>query len=152
MARERYDPLTRRRQAIGMEQWPYGVQDPPQQEEMLDWAERHNLRFSYTNRICVHWLLAGRASDIARRYTKTGSEISDSIHYSRCHYNYGFDHVTCWTRDGRPAVLVSQPYRISSDAMKKLKALEHDGLIVRVHKDGWYGSGTFCVEIWATEP
>jgi hypothetical protein len=152
MVHERYDPLAQRRQAVGMEQWPYGVQDPSQREKMLDWAERHHLRFSYTNRVCVHWLLAGSADDIARRYTKTGSEISDSTHYSRCHYNYEFDHVTCWTRDGKPAVLVSQPYRISADVMKKLKALERDGLSVQVHKEGWYGFETFCVEIWATSP
>lgn len=152
MARERYDPLIERRRAVGMEDWPYGVSDRPQQEKMLDWVESHNLRFSDTNRVCVHWLLAGRASDIARRYTKTGSEISDSLHYSHCYENYRFDHITCWTRDRKPAVLVSQPYNISNNNMQRLKALEHDGLMVRVHDDGWYGHGTKCVEIWATNP
>jgi hypothetical protein len=152
MTDELYDPLIKRRQAVGMEQWPYGIREGPQQEKMLEWAERNHLRFSDTNRICVHWLLAGRANYIARRYTKTGSEISDSIHYSSCHHSYGFDHVTCWTRDGKPAVLVSQPYHISDENMKMLKALEHDGLTVQIHKDGWYGSQTLCVEIWAVKP
>jgi hypothetical protein len=48
------------------------------------------------------------------------------------------DHVTRWTFDGRPALLLAQPYSINNDHLITLGALTmRDDLDVRVGNHGW---------------
>lgn len=63
------------------------------------------------------------------------------------------DHVTGWTRDGRPAVLVSQPYtQPTVEGITADLAEECPGVTVRVDPaGGWYGHGTSFVELLAPE-
>jgi hypothetical protein len=143
------DPLAIRRREIGMEEWPYGVDEVRQQEKLIGWVGGYGLRFADTNRRCVHWLITGRSDDIAGRYTPRGTEFDDQVHVTgSCGEPYGFDHVTCWTYKGKPAVLVYQPYNLDEDNLKMLGALDRHGLEVHVDGRGWYGGGTICVEIW----
>jgi hypothetical protein len=134
---------------LGIDDWPYGVDEQDQQELLLKWAETYNLR--YDGKHCICWLRRG-ASDISR-YLKDGSDFrSSALGNDRCYDDYSLDHVTCWTHDGDPAVLVSQPYRLHEEARANFEALASDGLTVRIHDHGWYGNGTVCVEVWALRP
>jgi hypothetical protein len=140
--------LIARRREIGLDEWPYGVQTRSEQEQMLKWAEDNNLRFTETNLRCPHWLIRSRSSDIAGRYSKRGSYLYDDIHHADCRGQYGLDHVTCWTREGRPVVIVSQPYNLYTNQLQSLGALASEKLSVKIHGRGWYGNETVCVEIW----
>jgi hypothetical protein len=112
---------------------------------MLDFAEYYGLKFADIYQRCPHWLIAGRSSDIVGRYAKDGSP-RDSL---GCGNKYGFDHVTCWTREGMPAVIVSQPYSLTMEDLQMLSELAQEDLDVFINGKGWYGHGTICVEIWA---
>lgn len=54
------------------------------------------------------------------------------------------DHVTLWNRDGKPAMLVSQPYGVFHDALKGTLAFaEERGLSVFIDAGfSWYWCGT----------
>lgn len=143
--------LIARRRELGVDDWPYGVDTRSEQEQMLKWAEGHHLRYAETNLRCPHWLIRGRSSDIAGRYSKSGSYVFDDINHRDCRKQYGLDHVTCWTLEGRPAAIVSQPYNLYTNQLQMLGALVNDKLSVKIHGHGWYGAGTVCVEIWASD-
>lgn len=62
-----------------------------------------------------------------------------------------FDHMTLWTRNGKPAVLTSHPYPVSGEflleLLEKCKAL---GVTVYVSPCSWYFPGaTLLIEMWA---
>jgi hypothetical protein len=61
------------------------------------------------------------------------------------------DHLSIWNRDGRPAVLVAQPYGLRRDGLELLGQLEREhGLSVEVDALGWHYPGHVVrVEIWA---
>ncbi len=62
------------------------------------------------------------------------------------------DHTTGWTRDGKPAVFICQPYYLSASDRAELNALSViHGLDIRVGGTGWYGHGTVFVELWKQE-
>jgi hypothetical protein len=140
--------LLRRAETLGIKRWPYGVDDASRQKQMLDWAELYRLKFYDAYQQCPHWLIAGRSPDLIGRYAKDGNpRDSDG-----CREKYEFDHVTCWTRDGIPAVIVSQPYNIHMPSLIALGDLAREDLDVYIHGTGWYGGGTVCVEIWSARP
>jgi hypothetical protein len=151
MALDRGLPFSRRARDLGFEAdfWPpYGVLEPGGQEQMMGWAEANGLRYSREK--CIHWLMPRDTGDLARSYTKSGQESRDVHLDGRCsRIYYGFDHVTSWTRQGRPAVLVSQPYDIESTELLRIWELKRDGFSVLFHQQGWYGHGTFTTEVWA---
>jgi len=151
MASAENEDLTARGRELGIDQWPYGVYSHTEQAQMLEWAESHHLRYVETDLTCPHWLIRSRSSGIAGRYSKRGSYVYDDIHHAECRSKYGLDHVTCWTLNLRPAVIVSQPYHLDENELRNLGALANEDLRVDVHGDGWYGHGTVCVEIWAAD-
>lgn len=61
-----------------------------------------------------------------------------------------WDHVTAWNYNGKPALLVSQPYQLySGKAFKELAMLANDpDLGVSVYGNSWYGNGTIYIEIY----
>lgn len=131
-------PTTAEARAVGItgsRGWPYGPNiDHQARRELVDWATQHRLRYSRTGR-CLDWLRTGRCP-------------RDHIH-SRGGWA---DHVTGWTRDGQPAVLVAQPYGISGDSLTDLAELDRSGLDVRINGTGWYGHGTTFITIWRDRP
>lgn len=113
--------------------WPYGPNvDVPSRQAMLEWAGKRGLRLSPRGR-CLRWLRRGRCVDTA---------------YVACNETW-HDHVTGWNRDGRAAVLVSQPYGISDGAVRELGSIAADAsLYVNVSAHSWYGHGTVLIEVW----
>lgn len=113
--------------------WPYGPNVyVAMRVAMLDWAETHDLRETTRAHPCLHWVRTGRCS----RW--------------RCYDSHPgwMDHVTRWTRNGRPAVLVGQPYHVSVDGYAALALVDADpAFTVEIRNDGWYGSGVF-IAVW----
>lgn len=56
------------------------------------------------------------------------------------------DHVSGWTKDGKPALLLAQPYSLFN-IESLLKATSEFNLDVSVNGDGWYGHGTIAIEL-----
>lgn len=135
------DQLDGRGKARGVTpgRWPYGPNlDVPTRERMLDWAERHDLRLSTRGRRCLHWLRKGRCA--------VAECLDDFLHRD------WMDHVTTWTRHGRPAVLVAQPYHLRDDDAADLADLDDDpALHVQVSDESWYGHGTWFVGVWRAD-
>lgn len=115
--------------------WPYGPNiNVSMRLALLDWAEPQDLRRA-RSRGCPHWPRNGRCCSA----------------WSACVGGYWTDHVTTWTQaDGEPAVFLAQPYVLMDDDIAALRALDADpGLSVEVKAEGgWYGFGTWAVEVW----
>lgn len=114
------------------ESWPYGPNVNHQARiELVEWAEREGLVWA-PGQDCLRWLAKGRCS-------------------GACSTAYGprrwRDHVSCWTRDGKAAVLVSQPYGLSNMARAQMDSEARErGLEVAVLPTGWYGHGTTFIQ------
>jgi len=130
------DDLDRRARHISIRDggWPYGPNiHVPARVALLDWAEAEKVRYSARGN-CLHWIARGRCA------------------VSLCNEDRGrhswMDHVTGWTRAGKPAVLVSQPYQVSAAEQMELTRIGVEwSLDVRVGDTGWYGSDTRFVEL-----
>lgn len=66
---------------------------------MLDWADSCRLRYCAAGR-CLHWIARGRCGVGLCREDRSAHRW--------------MDHLTGWTRDGAPAVLIAQPYDLST--------------------------------------
>lgn len=128
------------RYGIDPERWPYGPNiDPEMASRMLDWAEKYGLMLSAPNQECLHWLLKGRCArpTACRQWTWMEQPW--------------MDHPSCWTYQGRPAVLVAQPYGLSDASRSVLAGLNSDKVHVEVRDRGWYGHCTVWVGLWSRE-
>lgn len=114
--------------------WPYGLchrgADPKARLRMVEWAETQGLKLSKGQ--CLHWLASGRCT----RYAECGRRYSWQ------------DHLTGWNIDGKPALLLAQPYQIDGDGIADLAQIEGQGYETHLDTNGWYGCGTITVEIW----
>ncbi|MER7331788.1 MULTISPECIES: hypothetical protein [unclassified Micromonospora] len=120
---------------LGERGWPYGPNiDVQSRMEMLSWAEQYGLRRAETRCQNLHWLRKGRC----------GVQRCDPL-------GRWADHVTRWSRNGRPAVLVAQPYGLSNDQFAQVAALNDEELQVAVDGTGWYGHGTTFVQVWRVD-
>src|SRR5690349_4271913 len=131
------DELDRRAEPIlGTKGWPYGPNiDVPTRERMLQWAEGHGVSLADTRCQGLHWLRVGRCG--VSRCTRLGSWM---------------DHVTRWKRNGKPALLVAQPYGLGREDLRDLDQLAlDDDLYLFVGGRPWYGHGTVLVEVWNGE-
>lgn len=131
--RELVAQLDKRAAKIGIkpDDWPYGANiDVVARQNLLEWAEHYELRPSRTTCGGVCWLRSGRCQR------------------SDCHSGKPdwMDHLTWWTRRGKPALLLAQPYGLEASQLRPL--LDDDSLHVLVHARGWYGWGTVAIEIW----
>jgi hypothetical protein len=152
MASASDDALKARGRKLGIEEWPYGVDSPIEKQKMLEWAEHYGLTYADGGRRCPHWLIRNDSRDVAGRYSKRGSFLYENLDHSECSKLYDLDHVTLWLHNGKPEVVVSQPYNLEGYHLGHLSALEEQlGLRVRVSGRGWYGHGTVFVEIWAAD-
>lgn len=132
------DPTPAEASSVGItdDRWPYGPNINPQaRRALVDWATAHRLRYSPRGR-CLHWITTGRCAVQACDRNRARRQW--------------MDHVTGWTRAGRPAVLVAQPYAITGASIDALAEIDRtDGLDVVISGTGWYGHGTTFVGIWA---
>lgn len=144
--RARVQEYDRRGKAIGLEAagwqsaekltWPYGPNISVESRgRMLDWAEAYGLRLAHPSHTCLRWLRKGRCM----------VAVCDSY---RSHPSW-WDHLTTWNRDGKSAVLVSQPYGLTDDDRADLARLDAEpGIHVEIRPDSWYGLGTTFVGVW----
>jgi hypothetical protein len=116
---------------LGRADWPYGV-DRPAEGRLIEWAERHGLRCAPRGR-CLHWLTRGRCSE--------------NICCRAGHLSLPWmDHLTGWTRNGKTAVLLAQPYQHRVGALADMeRATEQWDIKITIDEDGWYGRGTVAV-------
>ena len=62
----------------------------------------------------------------------------------------GLDHVSCWNKDGKPYCLVSQPYGLSTEALKNmLTTADILGLEIDISSHpSWHYPGAVLTVIW----
>lgn len=128
--------LDKRAPGVGIkpDAWPYGADiDVRSRRRLLDWAEHYELRRSKTTCGGVCWLHSGRCQ---RSDCWTG-------------HSRWMDHVTRWSRNGKPALLLAQPYHLEVSQLRPL--LDDEALKVLVSARGWYGWGTVAIEVWRRE-
>lgn len=134
------DPSSAAARAVGIVngEWPYGPNiDPQARRELVHWATLHGLRYSPRGR-CLHWIIRGRCA----------IQLCTA---DRNQYDF-MDHVTGWTRDGKPAVLICQPYGLHVDDIRQLADLHQEhGLKIRIDGTGWYGHGSTFLQLWRRE-
>lgn len=121
--------LDRQAQAVGItaDTWPYGPNiDVPARQALVAWARGHRLR------------LVNRPRPPGVRWLSRGAD-------GHRHPDW-MDHVTYWKRDGKPALLLAQPYGCGLSDIADLAT--HTDLKVRFSGLGWYGHGTVAVEVW----
>jgi hypothetical protein len=59
------------------------------------------------------------------------------------------DHTTGWTRGGKPAAMIFQPYHLTDEGRAQLDSLAAThGLDIHIGDTGWYGHGTIFIELW----
>lgn len=139
--------IARRARSVGVRSesgWPYGPNvHVGMRLALLDWAEEHRLTLvPHPHRRCPSWLRTGGCR--ARR--------ACGHHETRIDPGWT-DHPSAWLRNGRPAVLVAQPYPygIQGPDVDELAALDADpALRVEVSPPGasWYGFDTWFVRVW----
>jgi hypothetical protein len=130
--------INARKIALDIVHWPYGANAGSDVVKtrlaLLDWAEARKVKLSRADP-CLRWI-------------KTGKSYYDGGHL----YHPWMDHLTAWTRNGKPAILLAQPYHLCPDDLRHLASLEASGLDISIHGRGWYGYGTVCIEITAEAP
>ncbi|WP_162794820.1 hypothetical protein [Nonomuraea lactucae] len=116
--------------------WPYGPNiDLRSRAQMVAWAKPLGLKLARsTAPLCLKWLEAGRC-----RGCDSGG-LHDEFH---------IDHMSGWTLNGTPAVIVNHPYDLTGDTIRDLAAAaEIPGLSVSSPGGGWYGNPTVQIEVW----
>jgi hypothetical protein len=96
-----------------------------------EWAQRYGLKRSYAHSDPVPWLLGLRTTTYQRQPR-------------------WFDHGTRWTRNGRPCVLVGQPYGLTDEDVEELDRLHLDHalrIVVDVRPCWHYPGGTLGVVV-----
>lgn len=148
--------------------WGYGAAvNVTTRQRMLDWAEGHGLRVAHNAHHCLGWLLEGRCAedcdiDFRTRWYPATTEFITPIDFENPQWRTvapayvtgrWADHLSAWSRDGEPAVIVSQPYHLDPGDHQELEALQtaSGGLLrLEVAREGWYGHGAHFVALWRT--
>ena len=113
--------------------WPYGANvDMESRERLVGWAETLGLVLARPSHKCLTWVREGRCR--ARICGLHGGP---------------WDHISCWKYDGKPALLLAQPYGVDGSDIPELAPLIADPHIsISIVGDNWYGHGTVGVEVW----
>lgn len=129
------EPTAAEKSEIGVSSgWPYMPDELRARRALVDWAKAHRLRYMPKAR-CEHWLRGGRCA--------TGSEEVGGWR----------DHMSGWTRDGEPAVLMAQPYDVNEDDLVELDELSAEGFNVQMDLlGGWYSDRTAFIAVWKLDP
>lgn len=97
---------------------------------LVEWAERNGLKQARRS-CCVAWLLRDRPRVCAR---SCGASP-----------NLRIDHMTSWSRDGVPAVVVNTPYSVGSmtghlvEYEARMTAADERLRVAWTDQPGWYG-------------
>lgn len=111
--------------------WPYGPNlNVEMRIRMLNWAEPLQLQLTPQSKRCMCWIKTGKRC--AKPYS--------------CRVGTWFDHVTGWTRNKQPALLLAQPYGVAIFDLTPVAS--EPALYVRTEGTGWYGHGSVAIEIW----
>lgn len=148
--------------------WPYGAAiNVATRRRMLDWAEPLGLQVAHNAHLCRDWLLTGRCAvdcdaDFRSRLQPSTAEFGEVADPSNPawrtvapEYVTGrwADHLSAWSRNGEPAVIVAQPYHLDPEDVAELATLADatgGRLRLEIDRDGWYGYGAHLVELWRT--
>lgn len=120
--------------------WPYGpniCQD--MRNELVCWATSEGLKLADPKARCLHWLTfeARRCRALTNRYGHAG--VIDPMRE--------MDHSTFWARDGRPALILAQPYRAPADEWVRSITAGWPVSVEVAQAGPWYGYGTLGVLI-----
>jgi hypothetical protein len=143
--------INARARAIGIktqDSWPYGPNvNVDMRLALLGWAEHYRLTIA-TGYRHKRFLCYGRNSDGKKH------DIYAETYGGLCCRRGWFDHVTCWNRNGKPALILSQPYSLCDSDIFDLRELrKRDHVIFRLDV-GWYAAGgvsTFAIEVWSRQ-
>lgn len=108
------------------------------EERKADWAAKHGLRESQSARPPLAWL---RGHQRPRRW--------EQIHeWEVAERGFWEDHVTLWLKDGKPFMVVSQPYHLTPEALAELGELTQEFDVSVDGAGSWHYPGhTILVEI-----
>ncbi|MDX3232540.1 hypothetical protein [Streptomyces sp. ME19-01-6] len=150
---------------LGGVAWPYGVADPDRshyrkddsparykealrdrraaQRVVTEWAERFGLKQSEAG-CCPVWLQRSVSRRcVPERCTHYGNSDPD---------RRWLDHLTSWTKAGKPAVLTSAPYQVSKDDEARLAWwTQEDSRLCLARGTGWYGFDTTQIVMWRSD-
>ena len=131
-----YSTADARAAGITRDNWPYGPNiDLSSRVRMVAWAKERGLKAARLSApLCLKWLEKGTCRGCG---TRSG------------HDEFRIDHVSGWTLDGTPAVIVNHPYDLGDDDIKRLAAVsDNPALSVSSPGSGWYGAWTIQVDVW----
>lgn len=129
-----------RRADIVADRWPYGPNvNAVSRAALLDWAEATGYRLATPKARCLHWLV-GRARHCSARQDRYE-------HAGRVDHTTALDHLTFWTRDRRPALILGQPYARPADEWVTRVLADWPVDIEITEQAPWYGHGTLGVLI-----
>lgn len=114
--------------------WPYGPDLSIQARiDLVEWAEPLGVKLSGSRCEGLHWLRKG------------------ACHHNLCNRYPWMDHTTRWNLDGKPALVLTQPYK-SAERQREMMGdlLEDNELHVEI-KPGWYGYGTIGAFVWRAD-
>lgn len=131
-----YSTADARAVGITRDSWPYGPNiDLSSRVRLVAWAKHRGLRAAQRSApLCLKWLEEGSCRGCG---TRSG------------HDEFRIDHMSGWTLDGIPAVIVNHPYHLGADDIKRLAAVsENPALSVSSPGSGWYRASTIQVDVW----
>jgi hypothetical protein len=97
---------------------------------MKAWGKARGVVQAHPTYPCLHWLTKGRCA------------------FACCQPPHWMDHTTAWKYDGKPAMLICQPYHIyDSDMREIIDVVSKFDVDVSIHGAGFYGYGTACIEL-----
>jgi hypothetical protein len=144
--------INNRARAIGIQSeasWPYGPNSNADMRlALLGWAEHYKLRMS--TGFSRHRWFTCYGYDQSR--SGKNHDIYGETYNGLCCRRRWFDHVTCWNRDGKPALILAQPYSLSDADTCDLRELRQAEYVTVRLDVGWYAAGgcsTFAIEVWS---
>jgi hypothetical protein len=137
------DNFEKRAAAVGIvaASWPFGpavgheprTDEPCPRCEVVAWAEWRHLRYCETG-TCLHWLARGRCG------VRVCLENATNYRWMA--------NSTGWTRNGKPHLLVCQPFGLGFEGLREIvAAAERFDLDVQIGGTGWYGYHTTFIEL-----
>lgn len=137
--RELLADLDRRAAGVGVKDglWPYGPNiDVESRARMVEWAEAEGYKLATPRAQCLHWLVGKQRHCVARQ---------DHYHHDGQidRWTMGaLDHPTMWTRDGKPALILGQPYHSPPEGWAEEITAAWPVHVEVAESAPWYGAGT----------
>ncbi|MDI6912211.1 hypothetical protein [Nocardioides sp.] len=135
--------------------WPYGPNlYMATRQRLLEWAEPLGLRRSLRGHACRAWLTTGRRCYGACRTDDqvAGWPVAPGTASDLNPMPLSWpDHISTWTRDGEPAVIVAQPYHLDDVDYAHLGVIAADPAVrLEALPPGrsWYGARTYFLAVW----